>query len=86
MDSKEITRDRPIARWREADEEAGSTPDLVDTRLQVIVEQAGRRAPVRRALRRAGQALARWLDNLAPPAPRSSSDEPEPPVYRFPFF
>jgi hypothetical protein len=86
MDSKEISRAQPVAHWPEADEAARSTPDPIDAELQLIVERAGRRVPVRRALRRAGQAFARWLDNLAAPAPRSSSDEPEAPVYRFPFF
>jgi hypothetical protein len=85
MDSTEITRDRPIARWPDADAAPGATPDPVDAQLQLIVEQAGRRAPVRRALRRAGHALARWLDNLAPPAAASKLNDDEP-VYRFPFF
>jgi hypothetical protein len=86
MDSREITRDRPVVGWLEAERVLSSAPDPIDAELQLIVDRAGRRAPVRRALQRAGQAFARWLDNLVPPATRSTSDDPELPVYRFPFF
>ena len=59
--------------------------DPVAARLEVIVGRSRRRGRLRRALRRIGDAWARQLDALVPPAPRAGDTEP-PPEIRFPFF
>jgi hypothetical protein len=59
--------------------------DPVAARLEVIVGRSRRQRRLRRALRRLGDALARRLDALVPPAPRTGDAEP-PPEIRFPFF
>lgn len=59
--------------------------DPVTARLEFIVGRSRRRGPLRRALYRLGDALARRLDALVPPAPRADGAEP-PPEIRFPFF
>ncbi len=70
--------------------EPRALPDLqadpIAIRLDVIVERARRRAPIRRNLQSIGRGFAQWLDRLAPQVPPGQETEALPPVIRFPFF
>jgi hypothetical protein len=86
MEIKEKTKS-PVANgrlgWRQGRSEEIADP--VAVRLEIIVGRSRRRGRLRRAQRRIGDALARRIDALVPPAPRASATEP-PPEIRFPFF
>ena len=83
MIDRNIVRSRtPLAPVTE--ENAASAAEIA-AKLDEIVGKSRRLPPWRRALRRAGGAVAHWLDQLVPPAPASGDTEP-PPQIRFPFY
>ena len=84
MLDRDIVQPRaPVARLAPTAEDAAPAAEIA-AKLDEIVGKSRRLPPWRRALRRAGRAVAHWLDQLVPPAP--ASDDPEPPQIRFPFF